>query len=131
MSETDAIAQPVREIIAECLAHEIEDVTDDQNFFDDLGGESIDLLDLSFHIEKNLGIRINFHQMMSSESWAIDDQYRLTAATVTKLREEFPAIDVDQLGAQEGVSARTLLTVGFIIELVRSRAGAEAPAESS
>ena len=131
MSETDAIAQPVREIIAECLAHEIEDVTDDQNFFDDLGGESIDLLDMSFHIEKDLGIRINFHQLMSSESWEFDDQLRLTAATIRKLTEEFPAIDVDQLGAEEGVPARTMLTDGFIIELVRSRTRAKAPETSN
>lgn len=127
-TNTKPIAQPVREIIAECLGCDLDDVTDDQNFFDDLGGESIDLLDLSFRIEKDLAIRVNFHQLMSSEGWEFDEEGRLTAGSVGKLREEFPAIDVEQLGAAEGVPARALLTVGFIIEVVRSRDGAETPA---
>ena len=54
MSDAKPIAQPVREIISECLVVDLDEVTDDQSFFDDLGGESIDLLDMSFHIEKDL-----------------------------------------------------------------------------
>ena len=126
-TNTARIAQPVRGIIAECLGCDLDDVTDDQNFFDDLGGESIDLLDLSFRIEKDLKIRVNFHQLMSPEDWQFDEEGRLTAASVEKLRSEFPAIDVEQLGAAEGVPARALLTVGFIIEVVRSRDGVEVP----
>ena len=131
MNEVSALSAPVREIIAECLGLDLDEVTEDQNFFNDLGGESIDLLDMSFRIEKDLGIRINFHQLMSSESWEFDEEHRLTAGTLRKLKAEFPAIDIDQLGAAEGVPARDLLTVGFIIELVRSRAGAEAATGSS
>lgn len=124
MNDTASIAGPVRDIIADCLGCDLDEVTDGQNFFHDLGGESIDLLDLGFRIEKDLGIRINFHQLMSSESWEFDDEHRLTAGTLRKLTAEFPTIDVDELGAAEGVPARDLLTVGFIVELVRSRAAA-------
>ena len=131
MSDTNPIAQSVREIITECLGCDLEEVTDDQNFFDDLGGESIDLLDLSFRIEKDLNIRVNFHQMMSAEGWEFDEEGRLTATTVRKLQEEFPAIDIHHFGAAEGVPVRALLTVGFIIEVVRSRAGLQTTPTSS
>lgn len=130
MSESSSIAQPVRDIIAECLGCDLDEVTDEQNFFDDLGGESIDLLDMSFHIEKDLGIRINFHQMMSSEGWQFDEQGRLTAGTVRKLADEFPGLDADELNVSEGVTFRELLTVGFIIAIVRCRAGAQTPASA-
>lgn len=122
MNDATTVDAAVRDIIAECLGAEAEEVMPESNFFDDLGGESIDLLDMNYQIEKQLGIRVNFHQMFSSESWQFDEQGRLTGGTLEKLREEFPTIDIDQLGAAEGVPARTLLTVQFITEVVRSQA---------
>lgn len=124
MKDVNSFAPPVRAIIAECLGCEPDEVTDDQNFFHDLGGESIDLLDMSFRIEKDLGIRINFQQMTSADGWNFDEQGRLSATTVRKLREEFPGIDIDGFHVTEGMSFAALLTVGFIIELVRRRAAA-------
>ncbi len=46
-----------RTSIADCLGVEIEEVTPEARFFEDLGGESIDLLSLSFQFEKAFNIR--------------------------------------------------------------------------
>ena len=121
MSDPAAIVGTVLAIIAECVGCEVDEVADEQNFFDDLGGESIDLLDLSFHVEKRLGLRINFHQMTKDADWAFDESGCLSEQTVRRFQQEFPGLSLDDLGVTAGASIRELLTVGFIIALVTAR----------
>ena len=69
----------VREQIADCLATDVEEVVPEANFFGDLGGESIDVLDLTFRLEKSLGVRPNFSVMKDEAALDFDDAGRLTA----------------------------------------------------
>jgi len=52
------IADRVREIIAEQLMADIEEVTDDATFVDDLGADSLDTVELIMEFEDEFGIEI-------------------------------------------------------------------------
>lgn len=54
----DSVYPKVREIIADVLVIEEEDVSLDSQLIADLGAESIDFLDLVFQLEKEFGIKI-------------------------------------------------------------------------
>lgn len=52
------IASSVKEIIASELGVEIEKVTDDAHFVDDLGADSLDTVELVMAFEEEFGIEI-------------------------------------------------------------------------
>lgn len=52
------IADRVREIIAEQLMADLEEVTDDASFVDDLGADSLDTVELIMEFEDEFGIEI-------------------------------------------------------------------------
>ena len=54
----DSVYPKVREIIADVLVIDEEDVTLNRRLIADLGAESIDFLDLVFQLEKEFGIKI-------------------------------------------------------------------------
>jgi acyl carrier protein len=54
----DSVYPKVREIIADVLVIDEEDVSLDSRLIADLGAESIDFLDLVFQLEKEFGIKI-------------------------------------------------------------------------
>jgi len=103
--------------IAESLAIEPEDVSRDAFFFSGLGGESIELLDLSFRIQKRFGIRTRFQELF--EGWEFDANGRRSAATEQKLSAAFPQIDwSNRIAAMSGDDPRDVLTVDLIAELL-------------
>ncbi|MCS7197837.1 MAG: acyl carrier protein [Candidatus Bipolaricaulota bacterium] len=52
------IAEQVRRIIAEQLMVDIEEVTDDASFIEDLGADSLDTVEMIMEIEDEFGIEI-------------------------------------------------------------------------
>jgi acyl carrier protein len=56
--EIAAIFPKVSEIMAEALGCEVEQVKPDSSLIDDLGGESIDFLDLVFRLERAFKVKI-------------------------------------------------------------------------
>jgi acyl carrier protein len=52
------IYEKVKESVVEALGVDEEEVTPDAVLFDDLGAESLDLLDIVFRLEKEFGIKI-------------------------------------------------------------------------
>ena len=114
----------VREQIADCLATDIEEVVPEANFFSDLGGESIDVLDLTFRIEKALGVRPNFSVMKEEAALDFDEAGRLTAESLSRARSLFPDLPIP---SEESAAPRDLFTVA-VIEAIVARALATRPA---
>lgn len=56
--EVDAIFPKVAEIMADALGCDVEQVKPDSSLIDDLGGESIDFLDLVFRLERAFKVKI-------------------------------------------------------------------------
>ncbi len=52
------IAEQVRQIIAEQLMVDLDEVTDDASFIEDLGADSLDTVEMIMEIEDEFGIEI-------------------------------------------------------------------------
>ncbi len=91
------VLDQVRRIVAEVVAVEPEEVGPTTRFFTDLGGESIDFLDLSFRCEKQFGVRLRFEDLLEREHNATDESGALTAESIALLRERFPFLDFSRL----------------------------------
>ncbi len=94
----------VREAVVGALALEAEEVIPESTLMDDLGAESLDLLDILFRIEKSTGVKI--------EASALGDYLQGRPP-----RDEFGA------GAVSADEVMALLTVQNLIDLVEGRAG--------
>ena len=70
------------------LELELDEVPAAALFFNDLGGESLDLLELSFRIDKHFGVRVRFNDL-TTDAIELDDQGRLTAASLALLKTDF------------------------------------------
>jgi acyl carrier protein len=109
------ILPAIQHILADCLGVEIEEAVPEASFFDDLGGESIDVLDLSFRCEKQFGIKPPFQQMTSADASYVDESGRFTPTARARLQSRFPWLDGNRLAA---TTPRGLFTVEFIARVV-------------
>ena len=124
MNNHSHVAATVRRHIVDCLAVDEEDVTPEANFFHDLGGESIDALDIGFRLQQAYGIQLHFQQISAADKAAINEHGRLTAIGLERFRERYPFVEVPaEVG--EGVSPRDLFTVGFITQTVEQALAAK------
>ena len=124
MNNHSDVAATVRRHIVDCLAVDEEDVTPGANFFHDLGGESIDALDIGFRLQQEYGIQLHFQQISAVDKSAINEHGRLTAVGLERFREQYPFANVPPEAA-EGVSPRDLFTVGFITQAVEQALAAK------
>lgn len=109
----------VREIIAECVGVELEEVTPTARFTDDLGGESIDVIDLAFRLEKAFHIKSPFQALNNDELWERDESGRLTPTAQGLIRTRLPFLDVIQLESATGAfSPISLLTTELIYQML-------------
>jgi acyl carrier protein len=115
----EMVRDGLREDIATCLAIETDDIADTMNFFYDLDGESIDLLDIGFRSDRRFGIQSKFQRLTAADGWKFDSSGRLTAETLQWLASEFPRIDwTSRLGTVAMQSARDALTIDLMVELI-------------
>src|SRR5262245_45770794 len=87
MIQEPELLPQIKLLVADVLGFDVDEVGPDQNFFHDLGGESIDLIDLQFRV-KGLGISVNFQDLV--RRWPLDDDGRFTAETLKGMAAEFP-----------------------------------------
>ncbi len=127
ISESD-LNSAVTEAIVETLLVEPKEVVPSARLFDDLGAESIDVLDLSFRLEKRLGIKVQLDKALSPAELKTDQMGQLTPESLAAVRARFPTLAVDGNQPVVGVGGlKELLTVEAITEYLRARLR-EAPA---
>ena len=127
MIDEKEIFEKVRESIVEALGVDEEDVTPSATLFEDLGAESLDLLDIVFRLEKTFGIKIPRsgiqQDILSAEGIKEADVLidgAFTALGAQKLRERMPEIDKDRI--YEGFRVDdipTLFTVQTFVNIVK------------
>ena len=127
--EEQEIYEGVKDAIVEALGVEPEEVELKSSLFDDLGAESLDLLDILFRIEKTFGIKIprgGLQEEISNagdinpEDVVVDGM--LTALGAEKLKEKMKEIDGDKI--VEGFridDLPTLFTVQTFVNMVKSQ----------
>ena len=113
----ETIAEGVCFVLSESLAQELDAVTPAATFFNDLEGESIDLIDVTFRCERRFGCRIQLQSLMSGLQ--LDSNGRLSATSVQDLNSKIPQINwFDRVALMSTDDPRDLLTVDLITELV-------------
>ena len=125
MQVSPAVLEDVRRLIAEVLQLEFDEVRPAATFFNDLGGESLDLLELSFHIDKHLGVRVRFNDL-TADAVELDDQGRLTSSSLALLRTKFPFLKLEGLETRPLERRSDLLTVEAIAGFVQMALDARA-----
>lgn len=109
----------LQEMVAECLGLDVAEVLPDSKFFDDLGGESIDLIDLTFQFEKVFQVKVPFKALANKELLERDTAGAFTPAALDVMRRDFPGLDLDQRLASAGSSnLQGLLTIELMFQMV-------------
>ncbi|MEO3973661.1 phosphopantetheine-binding protein [Streptomyces sp. CAU 1734] len=129
------IVTAVNEAVIDALGVEPEEVVPEATLLDDLGAESIDLLDILFRLERSLGIKIQAAELAAHVQGGIpdeefgDENEIVSAAGLAQLKKVMPQIDTAELGGKlRATRVMGLFTVENLAGLVASRAEADATA---
>jgi acyl carrier protein len=95
MPDIQEILGSVQIAVAKTLSVDLDDVTPARRFFTDLGAESIDWLELSFHLEKEFGVRIP--GISNYAGIETDTEGRFTLRGIAAMRTFMPASLLDRL----------------------------------
>lgn len=125
MIDRETMSAGLREALVETLGVDEDEITSDALFVDDLGGESIDDLDLSFRLEQKFGIKTNFAEL--GRHWKLDDEGRLTPESIDAFRVAWPFLAENELFTlAETGDPWSIVTVELIERLVWFRLEAKA-----
>ncbi len=119
----------VREAVIEALALDDDEVTPESTLMDDLGAESIDLLDILFRIEKSTGVKIEAADLGDYIQGGIpddvfsDENQIISEKGAEQLHKVMPQADPSELtGKLPADEVIKLFTVQNLTEMVKSRA---------
>jgi acyl carrier protein len=124
------IYEKVKESVVEALGIDDDEVTPNALLFDDLGAESLDLLDIVFRLEKEFGIKIPRGgiqadalsadgENLTEEDLVVDGV--LTPLGIEKLKKSMPELDPARI--TEGFRAddiATLFTVQTFVNITKN-----------
>ncbi len=132
MADTD-IQNAVQEAVVGALGVGEDEATPDATLMDDLGAESIDLLDILFRIERSTGVKIQASDLGEYIQGGIpDDEFGDDNGIVTRkglehLHKVMPQLDPDENeGKLEAEKVISHFTVQNLADMVAERAGAAA-----
>ena len=127
MPTHDELYEKVRSTLVDALGVDEDDVTPDATLFEDLGAESIDLLDIVFRLERNFGIKIPrgelFPESVSDPEVARNG--KLTPTGLTEMKQRMPYADPGGFEANPEVDRLLeLYTVDMLVQYVSSKLSA-------
>ena len=118
----------VKEAVTEALALDDDEVTPDSTLMDDLGAESIDLLDILFRIEKSTGVKIEASDLGDYIQGGIpddefsDDNEVISEKGAEQLHKVMPQTNPEDLaGTLKAEEVMTLFTVQNLTDMVKAR----------
>ena len=119
----------VREAVAAALGLEDDEVTPEATLMDDLGAESIDLLDILFRIERSTGVKIKASDLGEHIQGGIpddefsDDNEVISEKGAEQLHKVMPQTNPEDLaGTLKAEEVMTLFTVQNLTDMVKARA---------
>lgn len=127
----EEIREAVHTSVAEALGVEEDEVTPDATLMDELGAESIDLLDILFRIERSIGVKIQAADLSEYVQGGIpdeefgDEQEIITPKGLAQLKKVMPQLDTEALAGQlQANQVMGHFTVENLVTLVAERASA-------
>lgn len=128
----DEIYSAVQNAIVDALGVGDDEVTPDATLLGDLGAESIDLLDILFRIERQLGVKIQASDLSAYVQGGIPDEEFgdengiITQKGLDQLKKVMPQIDESELsGKLRAEQVMSLFTVQNLADMVAQRAGSQ------
>ena len=125
MQPTASILQDVRRLVAEILSLDLDEVQPQSYFFSDLNGESIELIELSFHLDKLYGVRIKFQEFAVGD-FKLDEQGCLTRDSLALLKTKYPFLKLDGFETRPLRRPGDFLTIEAIAGFVETGVAAKA-----
>lgn len=129
MPTHDEIYEKVRSTLVDALGVDDDDVTRDATLRNDLGAESIDLLDIVFRLERNFGIKIPRGELFPENVSDPDltENGRLTDKGLAELRQRMPYADLSGFEQDPDVEKiLDLYTVDTLVKYVADKLSANA-----
>lgn len=125
--QRDEIFEKVRGVLVEALAVDEDEVTPGATVFNDLGAESIDILDIGFQLEQAFGFKIEQGEMFP-EGVANDPELMqdgmVTEKGLAMLRERAPHIQLAELEKDPRLEkVREIFTVDALVTFVENKLG--------
>ncbi len=118
MEISETILLDVRRLVAENLLLEIDEVCPEASFSTDLGGESIELLELKFHLERIYGVKIQVQELASLDV-QLDERGCLTQQSVALLKGKYPFLKLDRFESQPMQRRDDFVTIEAIAGFVQ------------
>jgi acyl carrier protein len=124
MPTHDEIYQKIQATLVDALGVDEDQVQPEATLFNDLGAESIDLLDIVFRLERNFGIKIPrgelFPENVSDPELTQDG--KLTAKGLEEMRQRLPFVDLTEFAENPEVDKLlNLYTVDMLVKYVASK----------
>jgi acyl carrier protein len=129
MPTDDLLFQQLRPIVAEILGLEEDEVCPAAHWELDLGGESIDLLDLSFRLEREFGVKFRLPGITSADL-TLDERGFLAPDALERLRSQFPLLELQVWETRPFTRPLDLITVGGITAVLRAALAANESASA-
>lgn len=126
MPTRDEIFGKVRDILVDALGVDEEDVTEEATLVGDLGAESIDFLDIVFHLEKKFDIKIPRGELFPESLVNADNDFVkegvVTESGLAELRKRMPHADVESFAQDPKVeNIQELFNVRMIVNFLESK----------
>ena len=127
--EKEEIFEVVKEGLVDVLGVDENDVTMDSSFYDDLGAESLDMLDLFFRLENKINIRISTREVQSalqgdlSEEEFFDENGIVTPAGLEHLQKHLPDSNLAEIAEElDQLKLFSLFTVRHLVDIIADKA---------
>jgi acyl carrier protein len=103
----DEILAGVKECVSQALDVPVAEIREEHRLIGDLGGDSLDLLDLTFHLERRFSVKISPRDIekrgrakLGGTPWEVDGV--LSSAALAELRSSMPEVPPEEL--KEGLT---------------------------
>ena len=125
MATKEEIFSAIQDVLVESLAVDEDEVTPEATLVDDLGAESIDLLEIVFNLEKKFDIKIDRSELIP-EDILTDPKYvvdgKLTPAGLEVVAQRLPNANLDELKRNPLVqNISKILTVQDLCRIVEQK----------
>ena len=108
------------DMVIDVLGVDREEITPEANFFSDLGGESIDVLELSFMCKTKFNHEIKFQEMASISDAPASHSNELSDEQIDEIARNLPFIDAAELRQNRTLdTVQRLLTIENLFQFLR------------
>lgn len=122
----EEIFEEVKEVLADALGLDDDEVTAEATLMGDLGAESIDFLDIVFRLEKSFSIKIPREELFPAESVMSNPEFvssgKLTEKGLAELKNKMPHTDLADFQDNPDVNKiADLFTVDSIVNFIQTK----------